>query len=395
MLTLLLYNEAMKHYYNKANPSIEYGMLSSRKLNNPRRKPNGDGLVTYFYTSVDEPLSGTYYRNGNYFIIPTKVTPEIYAQLVEQDRQEHNNNHKHDRRYLDVEKYYRQRGVIDDEDDETNAWECVADKKTLCMESDLIEEMDKEAVIKSLPAEDRIIVKLYEAGIGQKVIAKAIGKTQSYVSKRLERLLDVIEAEWLNDGSRTNDEIKFEIAWKKFLYSHKMEKHVDVIMETFNHLIGERMLEEFLVYFYSFGEYYYYAYKVLYLYEDYPEDCAKELIRELPLIFRKIFYYQKLDEQADVFIWLYYRLVTEMEWRKKITPDPNQAVYERLIDEQEKTVKRVKMTSEEFMTERFIPKVAPIIKKRTDDFMTTNNVYIFDEDADIEAELKKLFKKPD
>lgn len=385
----------MKHYYNKANPSIEYGMLSSRKLNNPRRKPNGDGLVTYFYTSVDEPLSGTYYRNGNYFIIPTKVTPEIYAQLVEQDRQEHNNNHKHDRRYLDVEKYYRQRGVIDDEDDETNAWECVADKKTLCMESDLIEEMDKEAVIKSLPAEDRIIVKLYEAGIGQKVIAKAIGKTQSYVSKRLERLLDVIEAEWLNDGSRTNDEIKFEIAWKKFLYSHKMEKHVDVIMETFNHLIGERMLEEFLVYFYSFGEYYYYAYKVLYLYEDYPEDCAKELIRELPLIFRKIFYYQKLDEQADVFIWLYYRLVTEMEWRKKITPDPNQAVYERLIDEQEKTVKRVKMTSEEFMTERFIPKVAPIIKKRTDDFMTTNNVYIFDEDADIEAELKKLFKKPD
>lgn len=395
MLTLLLYNEAMKHYYNKANPSIEYGMLSSRKLNNPRRKPNGDGLVTYFYTSVDEPLSGTYYRNGNYFIIPTKVTPEIYAQLVEQDRQEHNNNHKHDRRYLDVEKYYRQRGVIDDEDDETNAWECVADKKTLCMESDLIEEMDKEAVIKSLPAEDRIIVKLYEAGIGQKVIAKAIGKTQSYVSKRLERLLDVIEAEWLNDGSRTNDEIKFEIAWKKFLYSHKMEKHVDVIMETFNHLIGERMLEEFLVYFYSFGEYYYYAYKVLYLYEDYPEDCAKELIRELPLIFRKIFYYQKLDEQADVFIWLYYRLVTEMEWRKKITPDPNQAVYERLIDEQEKTVKRVKMTSEEFMTERFIPKVAPIIKKRTDDFMTANNVYIFDEDADIEAELKKLFKKPD
>ena len=61
-------------------------MLSSRNLNNPRRKTNGDGLVTYFYTSVDEPLSDTYYRNGDYFIALTKVTPEIYAQLVEQDR---------------------------------------------------------------------------------------------------------------------------------------------------------------------------------------------------------------------------------------------------------------------------------------------------------------------
>ena len=25
----------MKYYYNKAQPNIEYGMLSSRKLNNP------------------------------------------------------------------------------------------------------------------------------------------------------------------------------------------------------------------------------------------------------------------------------------------------------------------------------------------------------------------------
>ena len=115
----------------------------------------------------------------------------------------------------------------------------------------------------------------------------------------------------------------------------------------------------------------------------------------MPLIFRKIFYYQKLDEQADMFIWLYYCLVTEIERRKKITPEPNQAVYERLIAEQEKTAKRVKMTSEQFIEERFIPKVAPILKKRTGDFMTANNVYVFDEDADIEAELKKLFKKPD
>ena len=393
--TLLCYNERMKYYYNKAQPNIEYGMLSSRKLNNPKRKPNADGLVTYYYTSVAEPMSGTYYRNRDYYIIPVKVTPEVYAQLMRRDKKEHNNNHKHDRRYLDVEKYYRQRGEIDEDDRETNAWECVADKKTLNFENDIIEELDKQALLSTLSKSDRIIVKLYEAGIGQKSIAKAIGKTQSYVSKRLERLLDSIEFERLNDGSRTKKEIEFELAWKKFIYSHKMPKDIDVILETFNYLIGERMLEELLIYFYSFREYYRYAYRLLYLYEYNPAADVLGLINDLPLIFRKIFYYQKLDEQADVFIWLYYCLVMEMERRKQITPEPNQAVYERLIDEQEKTAKRVKMTSEQFMEKRFIPKVAPILKKRNEDFMRANDIYVFDEDADIEAELKKLFKKPE
>ena len=93
----------MKYYYNKAQPNIEYGMLSSRYLNNPKRKPNADCLVTYYYTSVSEPLGGTYYRNRDYYIIPVKVTPKVYAQLMKRDKKEHNNNHKHDRRYLDVE----------------------------------------------------------------------------------------------------------------------------------------------------------------------------------------------------------------------------------------------------------------------------------------------------
>ncbi len=216
----------------------------------------------------------------------------------------------------------------------------------------------------------------------------------STLSKRLERLLDLIESERLNDGSRTKKEIEFELAWKKFIYSHKMPKDIDMILETFNYLIGEKMYGELLIYFYSFREYYRYAYRLLYLYEYNPNEDNLGHINELPLIFLNIFYYQKLDEQADVFIWLYYRLITEMERRKKITPEPNQAVYERLIAEQEKIAKRVKMTSEKFMEERFIPKVALLLKKRTDDFLQANNVYVFDGDADIEAELKKLFGDP-
>lgn len=368
-------------------------MISCRKLNNPRRKPNADGLVTYYYTSVEEPLGGRYYRNGTYYIIPTQVTPEMYAELVERDRIEYNNNYKHDRRYLDVESYYRQKGQIDEDDRDTNAWECVADKKTLNIQNDIIEEIDKAALFSTLSKTDRLIVKLYEAGFGQKYIAKKIDKMQSYVSKRLVRLLDLIEYERLNDGSRTDKEIKFEIAWKKFLYTHKMPNNIAAILETFNYLIGDKMLEELLIYFYSFYEYYRYAYRLLYLYEYNPEDDVLGLINELPLVFRKIFYYQNLDEQADVFIWLYYRLVSEMERRRIITPEPNQAAYERILETREKIAKRVNMTGDRFAEERFIPKVAPMLKKSLDDALADNNAYVFDENADIEAEIKKLMKK--
>ena len=168
------------------------------------------------------------------------------------------------------------------------------------------------------------------------------------------------------------------------------------------------MLEELLIYFYSFREYYRYAYRLLYLYEYNPEADVLGLINDLPLVFRKIFYYQKLDEQADVcpgmatagsgdvlsgilvglLGYFDYQLLT-------VAVGAYLAGLAGEIAEQEKTAKRVKMTSEEFMAERFIPKVAPILQRRNEDFMEANNVFIFDDDADIQAELKKLFKKPD
>ena len=82
-----------------------------------------------------------------------------------------------------------------------------------------------------------------------------------------------------------------------------------------------------------------------------------------------------------------------MERRKKITPEPNQSAYAKLISEQEKIAKRVKMTTEKFAEKRFIPKVAPLIQKRNDEFLEAMDVFVVDEDADIEATLKKRIKK--
>lgn len=383
----------MRYYYNKANPNIEYGMIAAHKLNPISRKPNANGLVTYLYLSLVEPQSGKYYRNRDYYIIPVKVTPKVYAELIEQDRKEHNNNHKHDRRYLDIEKYIRQKGVLDQDDtDEINAWECVADKSTLNFEDEIIEELDRKAYISTLSKIDRQILALYDYGNSQKEIAKRLGKTQSFVSKRLAKLIHQIEFERLNDGTRSDKEIEFELAWKKFIYTHKMPNGIDVLVDTFNYLIGPELVEELLLWYYSFGEYYKTAYKILYLYEEDPNEDVLGHINELSYTYR-YYFYERLENEADIFIWLYYCLVKEMERRKKLYSEPSQASYERFLDEQEKIAKNVKMTSEDFVKERFIPKFAPEIIKRNDDFLRANNVFVVDENTDIEAELIKIFGK--
>ena len=51
------------------------------------------------------------------------------------------------------------------------------------------------------------------------------------------------------------------------------------------------------------------------------------------------------------------------------------------------------MTTEQFAEKRFIPKVAPLIRKRNDEFLKAMNVFVVDEDTDIEATIKKRIKK--
>ena len=62
--------ERERKYFNKARPEIEYGMVCQQKINNPKRKPGKDGLVTYYYVTEQQPLSGNIYMDGKAYIIP-------------------------------------------------------------------------------------------------------------------------------------------------------------------------------------------------------------------------------------------------------------------------------------------------------------------------------------
>ena len=98
-------------------------------------------------------------------------------------------------------------------------------------------------------------------------------------------------------------------------------------------------------------------------------------------------------QQRTLGLWLYYCLVTEMERRRAITPEPSQASYEKYLAEQERIAKRVEMTAGQFAEKRFIPKIAPQMKKRNDELLRALGVVVADENTDIEATIKKYAKK--
>ena len=343
--------ERERKYYNKARPEIEYGMACQRKINNPKRKQGKDGLVTYYYVTEQQPLSGNYYLNGRAYITPVKVTSEVYAELTELDKKEHNNNHKHDRRYLDIENHFQRKGKIDEDDNESNPWEYVAYQKTISYDDTIAAHMDRKAVKSTFTKEERKMVKLFKKGYSQQIIARKLKKSQSYISKHLTPLIERLEREDLDDGSRTYSDIDFEIMWKKFAISHKTDDYSDVILETFHSLLGAQVWEEFLIWFFSFTEYYRFALKVLFTLDEYPWDDARSQINDLPYRFRLIFS-ERLEDEADIFAWLYYFLAEELITRQKRFPCPDQQAYERIIAREKKTSHRVRISWEQFRAER-------------------------------------------
>ena len=384
--------EPKRKYFNKARPEIKYGMICQRKINKPKRKPGKDGLVTYYYVTEQQPLAGNYYIDGKAYIIPVKVTPEMYAELTELDRKEHNNNHMHDRRYLDIESHFKRKGEIDEDDNESNPWECVAYQKTINYDDAIAAHMDRKAVKSTFNKEERRMVKLFNKDYPQQNIARKMKKSQSYISKHLTPLIERLDREDLDDGSRTYSDIDFEIMWNKFAHSHKTDDYSDVILETFHFLLGAQVWEEFLIWFFSFTEYYRFALKILFTLDDWPWDDARYHINDLPYRYRLIFA-ERLEDEADIFAWLYYFLSEELIYRKKRFPHPEQQAYERIIAREEKTAHRVKISWEQFRAERLSKYIIKILEKRTNKFIAENNVYIFDKNADIKREITKIMDR--
>ncbi len=338
------------------------------KLNKERQPAAAEGMLLYYF-----------YDRGK--LTPCEVTEYQFDRLVELDTEMYNNERRaeaHKATYVkaDGRTYYKK---IDMENDDGTLLD---EKQSGALES-IVEQATIEKRLSVLSEEDRRIYELYYIDDStQTEIAEELGKTQSYVAKRLAKIDEVIS------GANESDEARAEAQWEKFLDKFRTDDDEDIAWDMFRFIMPEEEQAEIISWFYSYREYFKFGltYLIIRPFAKYKsfEEAEFEFgnrMNELPLHSREI-YYDVFDGQIDELRWVYLALCEEVEYRKKTLKEkPKPTNSEKLYAEAEKICKRLDMTAEEFIQKRFLPKQKERLEKRYKDFRRKyQNIVVVDED---------------
>ena len=177
---------------------------------------------------------------------------------------------------------------------------------------------------------------------------------------------------------RTDDDE--DILWDMFLYLLPVEEQTDIAS-----------------WFYSYREFYKFGLSYLIIRPfDRVTDPTEfgNRMNDLPYHSRYM-YYEIFDGQVEELQWLYLALCEEVEHRKKTFPQkPAGTNFEKIFQKAEEICKRLDMTAEEFINERFIPKEAEKRGKRYKDYRRKyQNIVVADENdiRPIEEQLRDIF----
>ena len=141
---------------------------------------------------------------------------------------------------------------------------------------------DLEKVLNKLSDEDlNIYIYAKEKHLKQKQIAVIIGKSEAYVTRRMKAIEDTIEYDMLDDGERTETQIKAEMEYRKYLRTGKTESFVDVYVYDFLLAFPQEVLLRYLFVFR--GQQYLIRFCFLWVYEyfvlkDKPMFKAREVL---------------------------------------------------------------------------------------------------------------------
>lgn len=130
-----------------------------------------------------------------------------------------------------------------------------------------INAFDLERVLNKLSDEDLNIYLMHkERHLKQKQIAAMLGKSEAYVTRRMKVIEDTIEYDMLDDGERTETQIKAEMEYRKYLLrSGKTESFVDVYVYDFLLAFPQEVLLRYLFVFR--GQQYLIRFCFLWIYE--------------------------------------------------------------------------------------------------------------------------------
>ena len=338
------------------------------KLNKQRQPAATEGMLLYYF-----------YDRGK--LSSCEVTEYQFDRLVELDTEMYNNERRaeaHKATYVkaDGKSYYKK---IDMENDDGTLLD---EKQRGALES-VVEQATVDKRLSVLSEEDRKIYELYYVDDStQTEIAEELGKTQSYVAKRLAKIDDIIS------GANESDEARAEAQWEKFLDKFRTDDDEDILWDMFRFIMPEEEQVEIISWFYSYREYFKFGltYLIIRPFAKYKSQEEAEFdfgnrMNELPYHSREI-YYDVFDGQIDELRWVYLALCEEVEYRKKMLKEkPKPTNLEKLYLEAEKICKRLDMTAEDFIQKRFLPKQRERLEKRYKDFRRKyQNIVVVDED---------------
>ena len=151
-----------------------------------------------------------------------------------------------------------------------------------------INAMDLERVLNSLSDEDLdIYLHAKEKHLKQKQIAGIIGRSESYITRRMKFIEDKIERDMIDDGELTPKEIFAELEYRKYARTGKTETFADVFVYDYLTSLPQEMVLRYLFLFRGQQNLIRFIFKWLVLYDGQPIHARDELSKYGAQLYKK------------------------------------------------------------------------------------------------------------
>lgn len=337
------------------------------KLNAQRQPGNKRGTFLYYYYDADGLLTCD------------ELNRKLFDKLVKMDSEYYNLERRtkyHDAAHTRLSPHNHIFRPQKPED--------LPDKKMDTHLSTYEEQADLHGMITQFHGDNKVIFRMYYLERKkQEVIAKFLGKTQSYVSKRLAKIKEVIELRNLKWQDQTDDEAYAERQWEKFLDKYRTDDDEDILFDMFRCICGSDLQEALLEWFYSYREYSKFCLQYLILR---PFDKAKdgEFEERLGKLheWQQTTYCLQFSEHIEEMQWLYLAVCEKINIRQaRLETPPSHPDVDKVQSEAEKIARRLGMTAEQYTEDRFLPRLYERLEKRYKDYRRKyKNVVVVDED---------------
>ncbi len=322
-------------------------------LNKKKNPAKTQGKFLYHYPCREEDNPDILYGKKAYIVI--EVSEPEWKALFELDRLEYNNTHKYQR--------HTSRLSNKDEEDLTPKQQQRRIDKEEQFNILINEQLDKEIMLRNLPHQDREILTALSDDKTQKQIAEELGVTQGYISSAIKKATGSVDDYVFRTGSRAD--IVWH-CWNKFVNSGEMPYFIDVELEfVLRWLLCD--LFPFTHWFYSVGELLRYI-LTYYLFDN--DKMGDEIADYLNTATDedRAHYEEYYCNRPPIVGSVYIRLCREMGRRKKVGLHDSNKLYANIFATVGKIAKRLNVSVENFLLQRFYPFVAKWRNKRLRQF---------------------------